>query len=231
MVSSKEIIQRAYREDRRFLLEPEAKELIGLYGIPVPRYRVAEDREEVVSLAGEIGYPVVIKIVSPDILHKSDVGGVIVGVRDGQEALEAFDKIMGNVKKAKGKPDIRGVLVEEMAKPGVEVVVGSTTDPQFGPAIMFGLGGVFIEVLEDVAFRIVPIERRDAEEMLQEIKGRKLLEGFRGMAPRDKETLVKIILSVSDMLMENGEISQLDLNPIVSYEKGALTLDARIILK
>lgn len=223
------MIQRVLKEGRNFLLEPEAKTLCSIYSIPVTVFRVASTREDAVRLAKEIGFPVVMKIVSPDIVHKTDVGGVILNISNEEEVVKAYDRILSNVKKRAPKARISGVLVEEMAKPGIEVIVGCIKDRQFGHAVMFGLGGVFVEVLEDVTFRIVPLTRYDAEEMIKEVKGYKVLKGYRGFKA-DINSIVDIILKVSKMVSEIGIINQLDLNPIYVYEKGAKVVDARIIL-
>jgi len=223
------MIQRVLKEGRNFLLEPEAKTLCSIYSIPVTVFRVASTREDAVRLAKEIGFPVVMKIVSPDIVHKTDVGGVILNINNEEEVVKAYDRILSNVKKRAPKARISGVLVEEMAKPGIEVIVGCIKDRQFGHAVMFGLGGVFVEVLEDVTFRIVPLTRYDAEEMIKEVKGYKVLKGYRGFKA-DINSIVDIILKVSKMVSEIGIINQLDLNPIYVYEKGAKVVDARIIL-
>ncbi len=223
------MIQRVLKEGRNFLLEPEAKTLCSIYSIPVTVFRVASTREDAVRLAKEIGFPVVMKIVSPDIVHKTDVGGVILNISNEEEVVKAYDRILSNVKKRAPKARISGVLVEEMAKPSTEVIVGCIKDRQFGHAVMFGLGGVFVEVLEDVTFRIVPLTRYDAEEMIKEVKGYKVLKGYRGFKA-DINSIVDIILKVSKMVSEIGIINQLDLNPIYVYEKGAKVVDARIIL-
>ena len=223
------MIQRVLKEGRNFLLEPEAKTLCSIYSIPVTVFRVASTREDAVRLAKEIGFPVVMKIVSPDIVHKTDVGGVILNINNEEEVVKAYDRILSNVKKRAPKARISGVLVEEMAKPSIEVIVGCIKDRQFGHAVMFGLGGVFVEVLEDVTFRIVPLTRYDAEEMIKEVKGYKVLKGYRGFKA-DINSIVDIILKVSKMVSEIGIINQLDLNPIYVYEKGAKVVDARIIL-
>ena len=181
--------------------------------------------------ADTIGYPVVLKILSPDVIHKSDVGGVIVNVKDADAVREGYQSIISNVKKHVGKARIRGIFVEEFAPAGVEVIIGAIKDPQFGPALMFGLGGIFVEVLKDVSFRVAPITKYDAQEMLQEIKGYPILTGVRGQEPRDTGALVDILLKVSKLVIDYPAINQLDLNPVFSYSKGAKCVDARIILE
>ncbi|MHA1594522.1 MAG: acetate--CoA ligase family protein [Candidatus Baldrarchaeia archaeon] len=231
MSKARKIIEEVLSEGRNFLLESEAKMVIADYGIPVTKFEIATNEDEAVEAANRIGYPVVMKILSPDIIHKSDVGGVKLNLKNDQEVRQAFKEIIENVRKFKSDADIRGVTVQEMApEPVAEVIVGMTKDPQFGPAIMFGLGGIFVEVLKDVSFRIAPLTAYDAREMIQEIKGYPVLTGIRGRPPADIDTLVNIILNVSKLVMEIEEIDQLDLNPIFAYSKGAKTVDARIIL-
>ena len=228
-----EIFNRAISEGRKYLLESEAKEVCSLYGIPVVKTIVARSKEEAIKIANEIGYPVVLKILSPDILHKSDVGGVKINLRTPEEVAKAYDEILENVKKVKPDARIIGVTVQEMAPEGLEVIIGGIKDAFFGHAIMFGLGGIFVEVLKDVSFGIVPLTRRDVEDMIREIKSYPVLEGARGMPPRDIEALIDTILKVSYLLQENPEIKEMDLNPTRVYErgKGVKILDARIILE
>ncbi len=201
------------------------------YDIPVTAFRVAKTEKEALKFANDIGYPVVLKIVSPDILHKSDVGGVIINLKNPEEVKDAHRKILSNVKKHKADAEIIGILVQEMAPKSTEVIIGATKDPQFGPALMFGLGGVFVEILEDVTFRIAPITEQDAREMITEVKAYPLLKGYRGQPPADIDTIVSILLKTSKLVMDHQEIKELDLNPIMVYEKGAKTVDARIILE
>jgi len=225
-----EIFAAAQKEKRNFLFEHEAKKLFGLYGMPVTRIQVAGTEEEAVKAAKKIGFPIVLKIVSPQILHKSDAGGVIVGVKDEQGIRDGFKKIIANAKNYKADAEITGVLVQEMAPKGTEIIVGSTTDPTFGPTIMFGLGGIFVEILKDVSFRVVPIDQVDAMEMLDEIKAKKILDGARGMPPSDKKTLADILVKTSRMLEECPEIKELDMNPILAYPDGARIVDGRVIM-
>jgi acetyl-CoA synthetase (ADP-forming) len=231
MSPASEILDKAKKENRKLLLEPEAKTVCIKYGIPVTKFKVAKNEAEAVKFAEEIGYPVVLKIVSPDIIHKSDVGGVVVGLKTAKDVRNAYKQILGNVKKHKADAKIVGVLVQEMAPSSTEVIVGAIKDPQFGPALMFGLGGIFVEVLKDVTFRIAPITEDEACEMITEVKAYPLLKGYRNMPPADIEAIVQIILNASRLVMDHQEIKELDLNPIMVYEKGAKTVDARIILE
>ena len=226
-----QIFEEARKGGRTYLLEPEAKMICMEYGIPVTRFRVAKTREEALRFAEEIGYPVVLKIVSPDVIHKFDVGGVILNLKSAKNVQDAYDKILTNVKKHRQDARIVGVFVQEMAPPSTEIIVGATKDPQFGPALMFGLGGIFVEVLKDVTFRIAPITELDAREMITEVKAYPILRGYRGQPPADIEAIVQILLNTSRLMMDYPEIKELDLNPIMVYEKGAKTVDARIILE
>jgi acyl-CoA synthetase (NDP forming) len=225
-----EIFRVAASEERRFLFEHEAKTLCGLYGMPVTKISVAKTEEEAVEAAEETGYPIVLKIVSPQVLHKSDAGGVLVNIGDADGIREGYNRILSNVKVHVPDAEITGILVQEMAPNGTEVIIGSTRDPTFGPTIMFGLGGIFVEILKDVSFRLAPITRSDAEEMIREIKAYKILEGARGMQASDQGTIAEILLATSKMLMDCPEIRELDMNPVLVYEEGARIVDARVIL-
>jgi acyl-CoA synthetase (NDP forming) len=225
------IISQVLKDKRKSLLENEAKAVCMEYGIPVTRFELAGSEGEATKYADAIGYPVVLKIVSPDIIHKSDVGGVIVNLKNAKEVGNAYKQILSNVRKHIANAKIVGMLVQEMAPASTEVIVGSIKDPQFGPALMFGLGGVFVEVLKDVTFRIAPVNEEEAHEMIEEVKAYPLLKGYRGSPPADINAIVKIILATSKLVMEHEEIKELDLNPIMVYEKGAKAVDARIILE
>jgi acetyl-CoA synthetase (ADP-forming) len=197
----------------------------------VTKFKLAKNEAEAVKHADEIGYPIVMKIVSPDIIHKSDVGGVMVDLKNANAIRGAYRKIAENVKRHKPAARITGMLIQGMAPSSTEVIVGSIKDPQFGPAIMFGLGGIFVEVLKDVTFRIAPIDEDEAREMIAEVRAYPLLKGYRNTPPSDIDAIVKILLSTSRLIIEHQEIKELDLNPIMVYEKGAKTVDARIILE
>jgi len=231
MKKTADVFAQARKERRKYLLEPEAKIVCMEYGIPVTRFKVALTQDEAIKFADQIGFPVVLKIVSPDILHKWDLGGVILNLKSATEVKDAHNKILENVKRHKPDAKIVGVLVQEMAPSSTEVIVGSIKDPQFGPALMFGLGGVFVEVLKDVTFRIAPITETDAREMMTEVKGYPILKGYRGQPPADIDAIVKILMNTSRLVIDHMEIKELDLNPIMVYENGAKTVDARIILE
>lgn len=226
-----EIIRAAYADKRNSLYEHEAKELCGLFGLPVTKGFVANTEDKAIEAARKIGFPVVLKIVSPQILHKSDVGGVIINLTTEQEVRTGYNKILSNVKEKRPDAKVEGIFVQEMAPSSTEVIVGATKDPTFGFTVMFGIGGIFVEILKDVSFRLVPITRPDAIEMIHEIKSYKILEGARGMPKADESALADTLLSTSDMLVECPEIRELDMNPVLIYEKGAKVVDARIILE
>ena len=234
VVSPKELINKAVSEGRVKLLEHEALALAEHYGVPVAKYGIALSEEDVEKVIKSVGFPAVAKVVSPDISHKSDVGGVILNIKNSEEAVKAYRQIMENVRKNVSGARVAGVLYQKMAVPGyVEVIVGATRDPTFGPVIMFGIGGIFVEILKDVSFRVAPLEPEDAEEMIREIKTYKILEGYRGMPPRDIEAVKDILMRVSKLMLEVGEVQDIDLNPIMLYEKGrgAVAVDVRVILK
>lgn len=224
-----EIIKQA-RKENRSLLEPEAYRLLQDYAIPVLDYRLAGSAEEAESLAAEIGFPVAMKVVSPDVIHKSDSGGVELGVADEKGALAAYNKIVKNVTSAVEDPDIKGVMIVPMISGGTEVITGMIRDPQFGPAVMFGLGGIFVEILKDVVFGIAPVSRGEAEEMIRGIKGYPLLAGARGGKPADIDSLAEIIVGLSKLALDIDEISEIDLNPVLATPERSFVLDARILL-
>lgn len=231
MKETSRIMSQACKEGRKSLLETEAKTVCMEYDIPVTKFELARTEEEAVKFANTIGFPTVLKIVSPDIIHKSDIGGVIVGLKNADDVRRGYKQILQNVKKHNPKAKIVGVLVQEMAPPSTEVIVGAIKDPQFGPAVMFGLGGVFVEVLKDVTFRIAPITEDDAREMISEVKAYPLLKGYRNTPPADIDAIAEILLNTSKLVTDHLEIKELDLNPIIVYEKGAKAVDARIILE
>jgi len=229
-MSADAILKKAREEKRTVLTEIEAKQILSQAGIHCTDTRLAATKDEAVAISEEIGYPVVLKISSADITHKSDAGGVKVNLRDKSAVETAFDEIMASCSAKHPDADIEGVAVQGMAKAGTEVIIGMTKDPSFGPVLMFGLGGIFVEVLKDVAFRIVPLEKNDASEMIGEIKGRKLLEGYRGQDPADIPFLEDILLKLSELVDKTEGIAEIDMNPVFAYRQGAVVVDARIIL-
>lgn len=224
------IIQQALQQGRFELLEPEAREFAKAFGITTPEYRVATSPGDAVRAAAVIGFPVVLKIVSSDIIHKSDVGGVKVGINDNKGVNAAYTEIVNNVQKNCPDAKIRGVIVSEMALPAPEVIIGGLRDPQFGPAVMFGMGGVFVEIFKDISFRISPLEEYEALEMIGEVKGSAILKGFRNSKALDVSSLAQTILKVSEMMISSLEIKEIDLNPILVYPKGIVAVDVRVIL-
>jgi acetyl-CoA synthetase (ADP-forming) len=225
-----EIIESALKENRKVLLEPEAKTICLEYDIPTPEFLLASTADEATKCSEKLGYPVVMKIVSPDILHKTEAEGIAVGIQDARNVRLAFSKIIDSAKRYKSDARILGVLVEKMAPPAMELIVGAIKDSQLGQAIMFGYGGIFVEIYKDVTFRIAPITKANAQEMLKEIKAYPILKGFRGQPPADELAIVEILTNVSRLVMDCQQISQLDLNPVMAYHTGASAVDARIIL-
>jgi acetyl-CoA synthetase (ADP-forming) len=219
------------KEGRKALLETEAKEVCREYSIPVTEFELARSEADAIRFAHGIGYPVVLKVVSPDVVHKSDVGGVEIGLKGDDDVRRSYRRIMENVKKNDPKARIVGITVQEMASPSTEVIVGAVKDPQFGPVVMFGLGGIFVEVLKDVAFRVVPFTENEASDMIREIKAYAILKGYRNTPPADTKAIADILLSTSQLMTDHPEIKEIDLNPILVYEKGAKAVDARIIIE
>jgi acyl-CoA synthetase (NDP forming) len=225
-----EVIEEAKKQGRSVLTEIESKRILDEAGIPVAKTQLAETADQAARIAGDIGLPVVLKIVSPDVTHKSDVGGVRVGLESPADVKAAFDEIVAAVKQRQPDARIEGVAVQKMAAPGTEVIVGVSKDPQFGPVVMFGLGGIFVEVLKDVAFRIIPLEARDARQISREIKGFAVLEGVRGQPPADLQALEDLVLKISQFIEAHPEIEELDLNPVFAYPDGCIAVDARIVV-
>jgi acetyltransferase len=232
--ASLEIIASARKDGRDSLTEIEAKKVFKAYGLSVTDTQLAKSEDEAVALAKKVGFPIVMKIVSPDILHKSDAGGVKVNIKDEAGVHAAFITIMANAKAYKASANIHGIAIQEMAPMGTEVIMGSVNDATFGPTMMFGLGGIFVEVLKDVTFRVAPIAEDQAVEMIGEIRGAPILAGARGEAPRDRKALAETICKYSTMILDlQDEISETDANPVLVYEdgKGLKVVDARMILK
>jgi len=225
------IIDEVSKKGRTILTEIESKQLLKEVGIDTTEIRLALSEDEAVSISQEIGFPVVLKIASPDISHKSDAGGVKVGLTGKEDVSRAYKEIMTSVKQKFPSAKIEGISVQNMARPGTEVIIGMTKDPQFGPVLMFGLGGVWVEVLKDVSFRIVPLARRDASEMIKEIKGYRLLEGYRGSEPANIDFLENMLLKVSDFVEKTSMVKEMDINPIFVYKDGAVAVDARVVIE
>ena len=230
-MSIADVIDRARGQGRTVLTEMESKQVLAEAGIPVAPARLARTREEAVKAARSIGFPVVLKVLSPDISHKTEVGGVKLGLASPQDVAAAFDEIVASVRQRQPSAKIEGLSVQAMAAAGIEVIMGMTKDAQFGPVLMFGLGGILVEVLKDVAFRIVPLTPGDARQMIREIKGYPILEGYRGQAAADVEALERLLLRLSQFVEAHPEIEELDLNPVFAYPDGALAVDARIVIR
>ncbi len=220
----------ARAEGRTLLTPPEARALCDAYGIPLPKDATATSASEAARLAREFGYPVVLKIVSPEITHKTDVGGVIAGLANEQDVLAAYDSIVANARRRRPDATISGVQVQQMLQSGLEVIVGAVTDVSFGKLVAFGLGGVLVEVLKDVTFRLAPVTRDDALSMLDSISARQLLQGVRGGAAVNREALVDIIEKVGRIVTDFPEISELDLNPVFATPRAATPVDVRVAL-
>lgn len=215
---------------RESLTAPEGKRVCDAYGISVPQEGVANSAAESEKLAIAMGFPVVMKIVSPDILHKTEAGGVVVGIPNAQEASKAYQTIIENAKKYKADAIILGVQVQQMIQGGQEVIIGAVTDPSFGKLVAFGLGGVLVEVLKDITFRLAPATKADALSMLDGIKAAEMLKGVRGSDPVNREALANLIVSVSDLVNDFPEISELDLNPVFASKNTAIAADVRIVV-
>lgn len=215
---------------QKLLTGVAAKELLDTQGIPMVPTGLARSPKEAMQLATTLGLPVALKVVSPDIIHKSDVGGVRLHLGSLTQVSKAYKEMLAHVQACVPQAAIAGVSVQRMAQPGVEVVAGLTRDRTFGPVVMFGLGGVFVEVLHDVAFRVVPLRPKDAQAMLREIRGFPMLQGFRGTPPVDLHALEDILLKLSTLAEQRPDIHEIDLNPILAYPSGAVAVDARIIL-
>lgn len=223
------VIEEATKGERN-LFEYECMALLNEYGIAVPRHALVKSVDEALQAADEIGYPVVLKIVSRDILHKSDAGGVKVNLKSPGELSSGFEAILKNVAQNVPKAQIEGMLVMENLKPGVECIVGMTYDAQLGAALMFGLGGIFVEVMEDVSLCLLPVSKSEAVDMIRSIKGYKLLSGYRGSEGCDIEAIAEAILNVGRMVENNPEIKEIDINPLFAYPNGVMAVDARILV-
>jgi len=225
-MSIAELLRKKIETNQTVLTEFESKELLREIGIPVPAQKLTISIKETISAAENIGFPVVLKLIAEDIVHKSDTGAVKLNLKSKEDLEKAYNELM-QIPTQKEKK----ISVQKMAdEPITELIIGITTDPQFGPALMFGIGGILVELLEDVSFRIVPITEYDAKEMIHEIKGFPILDGYRGKPKADIDAIVDTLLKISDFVVEHEEINEMDLNPIFIYKKGLICVDARIIL-
>ncbi len=214
--------------EKRMLSEADGYDLLKKYEIQVPVYKLAKDANEAVNAAEGIGYPVVMKIISPGVIHKSDAGGVIIGVKNKEEVKTAFKKIMKNVEEKVPDAKITGIIVEKEMPSGLELIIGGRTDPTFGKVITYGLGGKLVEIMKDVSIKVLPITVHEAEKMIREIKGYQLIKGYRDESAKDEKKLSKIIIKMSRLFLENENLVEFDINPLILYEKGACAVDARI---
>jgi acetyl coenzyme A synthetase (ADP forming)-like protein len=212
---------------KRMLSEPEGYELLKKHDVPVPEHGISKSADEAVKIADELGYPVAMKIVSPDVIHKSDAGAVIVKIEDGAAAREAYDKIINNVKSKVPDAHVEGVIVERMMPPGLELILGGKTDSSFGKVVTFGLGGTLVELMKDVSIRALPITASEIERMIHEVKAYRLIKGYRDESPKDESALARYIMRVCKMFEESDQIVEFDINPIILYEHGGCAVDAR----
>ncbi len=224
------ILNKVSGEGRLNLLETESRELLQAYAIALPDARLARNSSEAGAIYDEFGQPLAMKVISPDIVHKSDVGGVRLGLSTRDEVQTAFDEILANAEKVTRRDRILGMLLSPMASNGQECIIGMVKDPQFGPVIMFGLGGIFVEVLKDVSFRVAPLSAEDIDEMIREIKGYRILTGIRGQEPKDIDSLKDILAKLSQIVIDNPQIHEVDLNPVIVHEQGASIVDSRVII-
>lgn len=226
-----EIIKQCIAEGKNVIPELEAQEICKSFHISSPATALAADKEHCLSCAGKMGYPVVIKIHSKQIIHKSDAGGVITGIQNAAELDKAYDRLIDNVKKTCPTAVIEGVVVQKQMPKGVEVVVGGLKNDQFGPVVMFGLGGIYVEVFKDVSFRLAPLDKQEALRQIKETHVYKLLQGVRGEKPCDIDALCEVIVNTGRLLSSFPEIKELDFNPVFCYPDGCVVVDARLILK
>lgn len=229
MSETKKLLKEAIEQKRKVLTVQESKKMLEKEGFPVNPTGFGQNLPEILTIAKKIGFPVAMKVSSEDIIHKSDVGGVVTGIRSESELEEQYEVMQQVISQKLPNAKIEGIIIEKMES-GVELLIGSTLDPMFGPILAFGLGGIYVEILKDVVFRLIPIEPEDATEMLSEIKAAKILNGVRGQPPVDKKALVDLLIKTSNFIANNPEIEELDLNPVFANEKGVSVVDARIIL-
>jgi 4-hydroxybutyryl-CoA synthetase (ADP-forming) len=229
-LKAKKIFDKVKKEKRPNLLEEEGQEVLKAYGLPLPKSALAKTEADAIKIAKQIGYPVVMKIASPQIIHKSDAGGVKVNLTNDSEIKEAFKIIIANAKKYNKNAEIKGVLIVEMVKGGKELIIGSKLESGFGPVIMLGMGGIYVEVLKDVTFKLAPVTDKEADDMIASIKTQKILQGVRGEKPSDIAKLSECIQRLSQLVTDFKEIKELDMNPVLVMEKGkgCKILDVRI---
>ena len=224
------LLSKVKDNNRQILTYDESRTIMKLAGIPLNRMEFAKDLDDCLVKSKNIGYPIVLKIISEDVLHKSDSGGVKIGIKSDEELKKDYEEMLTKVRKFYPNAKIDGFSIEEMVE-GVELLVGTNTDPQFGKMIALGIGGVFVEVYKDVSFRLIPVKEDDVEDMINEIKGRKILEGYRGKPKVNVEELKSLVLTISELVETNPIIKEMDMNPVVATNEGLKAIDARIILE
>jgi acetyl-CoA synthetase (ADP-forming) len=227
---AKKLITDAIQADRKSLLEPEAKVLLSAFDIPVPKYVFVKSAGDGIEAANNMGYPVVLKVVSRDILHKTEAGGVMTGIRDAGGIQDSFNEMIFEISDHYPTAVVEGFLIEKMVDKGVEVIVGGVRDAQFGPAVMFGIGGVTVELLKDVCFRLAPVTKEECLDMIKEIRAYPLLTGYRGSEPCDVDAITDVIVKVGNIMSEMNEINEMEINPLIVYPEGSMAVDARIVL-
>ncbi len=227
-----EIFKKAIIEKRKILTIYESKEILYHYGIPISKHYLLKNLKDINIALKEISFPIALKISSPQIIHKTDIGGIKLNINSKKELIKAYNEIIFNIKEKFPNISIEGILIEEMIKKGLEIIIGGIQDPVFGPCIMFGLGGIFVEVYKDTSFRACPLSLNDALEMIMEIKGFPILKGIRGEKPINIEELCNIIIKLSDLMIKyENIISEFDINPIIASSERIVAVDARFLLK
>ncbi len=224
------LLNKVKDNNRTILTYEESRKIMNLAGIPLNKMEIAKDLDDCLVKAKNIGYPIVLKVVSEDVLHKSDSGGVKIGIKFAEDLKKSYEEMMTKVRGFYPDAKIDGFSIEEIVE-GVELLIGTNTDPQFGKMIAFGIGGIFVEVYKDVSFRLIPVKKVDVEDMINEIKGRKMLDGYRGKPKVDKDELKSLVLRISNLIEANPIIKEMDLNPVVATKNGLKAIDARIILE
>ena len=227
---AKKLIKDALSSKRRTLLESEAKKLISAWGISTPKSVLIKKKKDIEAEAKKLTPPYVLKVVSQDILHKSEAGGVVTDIKNIKELNNVCTKMVKYISHKMPTARIEGFLLEEMSPRGVEVIIGGLRDPQFGPVVIFGTGGISVELMKDVSYRLAPLDKKEALEMIKEVKGYPLLTGFRGSKPADIDSLSTAIIKLSKILIEIEDIKEIEINPLFVYEKGVRAVDARVVL-
>ena len=225
------IVEKILASGRSVALPDESLAMVNLFGIDVPDYALVKTAEEAVEVSKEIGFPLVLKIASQDVIHKSDIGGVIINLKNVEEVERNYNKVLYNLKRVVPDSRIGGVLIQKQLPEATHLIVGGVCDEQFGPAVMFGLGGVFVELFKDVSFRIAPVTEAEAMEMVKEIKAYPILSGYRGSKKLDIEQVTKTIINISELITNISTIKEVELNPLFAYKKSVKAVDARVILK